>query len=270
MYEKIVWFWRLFKLSIDFLIEKVDLSVFSTYTVIFDILITSIFLYFLIIWVIESNVWKFFSFVILLSIVYLISILFNLIALESLLKFLFLILLIALPIVHQNEIRKWINSLGFFLLTKNKFNKKNEHRVIKEIKHAVEALVRKRFWALIVFEKNINLANYCVTWIMLNSKLSKELIVNIFFPRSPLHDWAIIIKKDIIVSAWSVLPISHNVTDIRYWTRHKAAIWISELSDAIVIVISEERGQISFVKEGEIWPNISLDELEKILFREKI
>ena len=270
MHEKAIWLWNLVELWLDFFLEKVDLSVFSSYSVFFDILLTSFFLYFLIVWVIKFNIWKFFSFVISLSFVYLLSILFNLFALEALIKFLFLVLLIALPIVHQNEIRKWINNLGLFSFGRNRFNKNNEHRVIKEIKHAIEILVRKKFWALLVFEKNISLSSYCVTWITLNSKVSKELIVNIFFPRSPLHDWAIIVKNDIIVSAGSVLPLSHNVTDIRYWTRHKAAIWISELTDAIVVIVSEERWEISFVKEGEIWPNISLDDLEKILFEEKI
>ena len=250
-------------------IVNIDFSVFSPEIVFFDILVTSTIFYFLILWVIKFKIIRFFSFIIWLASVYILSTIFELVALEVLLRFLFLVLLIALPIVHQNEIRKWINYFWFFSL-KNTFHKKHKHRVIKELKHALEILVRKKIWAIIVFEKHINLSNYCATWIILNSKLSKELLINIFFPKSPLHDWAIIVKNDVIISAWSVLPLSHNVTDIKYWTRHKAWIWISELTDAVVVVASEERWEISFIKEGEIWPNISLNELENLLTEEKI
>ena len=255
--------------SLDFITEKVDFSVFSLQTVFFDIWFISIIFYFLIIWVLKFKIWRFFAFIVWLAVIYLFSVLFDLMALQVLIQFLFLFLLIALPIVHQNEIRKWINNFWFFSFRK-RFDKKHKHRVIKEVKHALETLSRKKIWALIVFEKNINLDNYCVTWVLLNSKLSKELLVNIFFPKSPLHDWAVIVRNDAIISAWSVLPLSHNVTDIKYWTRHKSAIWISELTDAVVIVASEERWEISFVKEWEIWPNITLDELEKLLYEEKI
>ena len=269
MSEKILKLFEFFKSNTNFLFENMDFSVFSPHIVFFDILIISIIFYYLILWVIRFKIISFFSFIIWLASVYIISLIFNLVALEVLLKFLFLILLIALPIVHQNEIRKGINYFWFFTF-KNTFHRKDKHRVIKEIKHALEVLVRKKIWAIIVFEKYINLSNYWATWIILNSKLSKELLINIFFPKSPLHDWAVIVKNDIIISAWSVLPLSHNVTDIKYWTRHKAWIWISELTDAIVIVASEERWEISFIKEGEIWPNITLDELENLLTEEKL
>ncbi len=269
MKEKIYELFEFFKSSTEFLFENIDFSVFSPEIVFFDILVTSTIFYFLILWVIKFKIIRFFSFIIWLASVYILSTIFELVALEVLLRFLFLVLLIALPIVHQNEIRKWINYFWFFSL-KNTFHKKHKHRVIKELKHALEILVRKKIWAIIVFEKHINLSNYCATWIILNSKLSKELLINIFFPKSPLHDWAIIVKNDVIISAWSVLPLSHNVTDIKYWTRHKAWIWISELTDAVVVVASEERWEISFIKEGEIWPNISLNELENLLTEEKI
>ena len=252
-----------------FIVEKIDLSIFSLETVIFDILFVSIFFYYIITWIIKSKIWKFLIFTISLSAVYLISILFKFQALKILMWILFLFLLITLPIIYQNEIRKGIESFWLFSI-KRKYDEKTKHRVIKEVKHAAEILSRKKIWALIVFERKIDLTNYCVTWIVLNAKLSKELLINIFMHKSPLHDWAAIVKDDIILSAWSVLPLSHNVTDIRYWTRHKSAIWISELTDSVVIVVSEERWEISYVKEWEIWSNVTLDEIEKFLFDEKI
>lgn len=262
-------FFRLLNNNFEFIFYKIDFSVFSPYSIVFDILFVSIFFYFLITWTIKSKIWKIFIVIWLFFILYFIAVLFKLIALELVIKFLFLFFIIVFPITYQNEIRRWIDSLWLVNFRK-KMEVKKYHRIIKEIKHTAEVLSKKRIWALIVFEKNVDLANYCSTWIRLNAIVSKELIINIFSPKSPLHDWAIIIKNDIILSAGSVLPLSHSINDIRYWTRHKSAIWITEMTDAVVVVISEERWEVSFVNDWEIYPNITLNELEECLFNAKI
>lgn len=250
-------------------ISNFDFSVFSIYTIIFDILLVSIIFYFIIKWIIYSKIWRFLFLIIWLALIYLISVLFELIALRVVIIFLFLFLIVMLPIIYQNEIRRGIDSLWLITL-KKKMLHKERHRTIKEVKWAAELLARKKIWAIIVFERSVNLNIYCVTWIMLNARVSKELLISIFSSKSPLHDWAVIIRGEQILSAWSVLPLTHKVTDIKYWTRHKSAIWLSELTDAVVVVISEERGYISIFIWWEIWYNISLDQLEKILTEEKI
>lgn len=269
MMQLIIHFFSAIKNNFDFIFNKVDFALFSAYTIVFDVLFVSIFFYFLIVWILKSRIWKIFVFIWLFSILYFIAILFKLIAFEEVMRFLFLFSIIIFPIIYQNEFRKWIDSLWIINFRK-RMEAKKYHKIIKEVKYAIEILSKKRIWALIVFEKNIDLWNYCSTWIKLNAFLSKELIINIFSPKSPLHDWAIIVKNDIIISAWSVLPLSHNINDVRYWTRHKSAIWISEMTDAVVIVVSEERWDISFVKEWEIFSNITLHELEDSLFNEQI
>ena len=123
----------------------------------------------------------------------------------------------------------------------------------------------KQIGALIVFERDAFLTEISKTGTMLDAAVTTELICNIFFPKAPMHDGAVIIKDGRVVSAGCILPLTKNNMSGELGTRHRAAVGMSETSDAIVIVVSEETGMISFVEKGKLERNISVGDLREKL-----
>lgn len=189
----------------------------------------------------------------------------NLKTLKIILGQIFFYLPIILILLFQNEIRKLLTKL-----IKNPFKiplKKIEERVIKEVVLASIALSSKRIGALIVFERNEGLRDYIETGIPVNALVSAELIETIFLPDSPIHDGAIIIQGDMIASAGSFLPLSLNPMLAKdFGTRHRAGIGITEETDAICIIISEETGIISFAVNGHLQRYLDSTSLEGLLY----
>lgn len=184
--------------------------------------------------------------------------------LKTLLKQIFFYLPIILVLLFQNEIRRLITKF-----VKNPFRlglQKPEEHLIKEIVLAVTALSSKRYGALIVFERNDGLRDYIETGIPINAGISAELLETIFIPGSPIHDGAIIIQGDMVASAGCFLPLSLNPLLAKdYGTRHRAAIGITEETDAISIVVSEETGVVSFAVNGHIQRFLDSKSLEGLL-----
>lgn len=184
---------------------------------------------------------------------------------------------IALLIVFQPEIRKFllylgkggqINKSSFWIRL---FNRKYENKelfetAIPEILVAVENLKRNKLGAIIVFSQTSRMQMIASTGVMLDSTISAKLLESIFEKNSPLHDGAVIISEFKIVAAGCVLPVSdNNEIAARLGLRHRAAIGITEASDAVVLVISEERGTLSYVRNGRIIQDISNDEAKVLL-----
>lgn len=178
---------------------------------------------------------------------------------------------ISLVVLFQPEIRRALEQLG----KKNIFNsiffdeQKNLIKttaVIEEILKAVNRLSKSYTGALIVIEQGVTIEDIAKSGVILDSLVTAELIENIFTPNTPLHDGAIIIREDKIRAAACFLPLTDN-PDIgrNLGTRHRAAIGISEVCDCIVVVVSEESGGISFVRNGSLIPNLEVDTLRKIL-----
>ncbi len=163
---------------------------------------------------------------------------------------LFTIIPIAIIVLFENEIRKVLASLGrgpFVGLTQS-----SSDPDLDQIFFAVRYLAERNIGALIVFERTEGLKNYIEIGTVLDSVPSSELLLNIFYSKSNLHDGAVIISQDRIASASSVLPLSNRVDLPRHFgTRHRAAVGISEETDCVVVVVSEESGRITFVKNGE-------------------
>lgn len=184
--------------------------------------------------------------------------------LKTLLKQIFFYLPIILVLLFQNEIRRLITKF-----VKNPFRwgyQKPEEHLIKEIVLAVTSLSSKRHGALIVFERNEGLRDYVETGIPINAAVSAELLATIFIPDSPIHDGAVIIQGDTIACAGSFLPLSLDPLLTKdYGTRHRAAIGITEETDAISIVVSEETGVISFAVNGHIQRFLDSKSLEGLL-----
>ena len=172
-------------------------------------------------------------------------------------------------VVFQPELRKMLEQMGSTNL-KNFFDIEDDSSV-QSVDEVVEAAVRmadEKIGALIVFEKDSNLGDIIHTGVSINSDVSKELLQNIFVPDTPLHDGAVIIKDNKIAAASCILPITdRDDLDREFGTRHRAALGLSEISDAIILVVSEETGKISIAMNGKIIRNLGTEMLKKELKR---
>ncbi len=187
---------------------------------------------------------------------------------------------IALIIVFQQEVRRFLIVLGTnSFIARNPFTKqilpwnwqteKKSPLNISAIVNACRQMSKERTGAIIVLAKSSELKYFSNTGDMMEAEISQRLIENIFFKNSPMHDGAIIIVNNKIKAARCVLPVTENVElPGHLGMRHRAAIGITEQSDAIAIVVSEETGEISISQEGQIRIGISSEELEKKLFEE--
>lgn len=162
--------------------------------------------------------------------------------------------LIAIPIVFQPELRRALEHLGRGKIFKSTYWSWDSHdfdNMLDELIKAIPVLVKKRLGALIVLERSTGLKEWIDTGIEVKGLVTAELIVNIFFPRSPLHDGAVIIQGNQIVAAGCYLPLTEDPNlGKELGTRHRAGIGITEHSDALAIIISEETGTISIAHDG--------------------
>ena len=178
---------------------------------------------------------------------------------------------LALIIIFQPEIRAILEHLGRSqLLGRHKVLSLDEReKLVYEIMNAVDYLRKARIGALIVIERDISLNKYIERSKKIYADISSELIISIFFPRNPLHDGGVIIQGDKITSAGAVFPVSiSNKINKRLGTRHRAAVGISEETDAIALVVSEETGRVSIATNGELNYNLSSDDARMILIEE--
>ncbi len=158
---------------------------------------------------------------------------------------------IAVIVLFQYEIRKILARMGTYSFIKN--HESIEEHIIEQLLKAANMLSKEKKGGLIVIERGQGLGQYIETGIILDAKISFDLIVNIFEPKTALHDGAIIISKGRIAAASCLLPLSSNPhLPPHFGTRHRAGIGITEETDAIAIIISEETGKISFAKNGTI------------------
>ena len=178
---------------------------------------------------------------------------------------------LALIIIFQPEIRNVLEQLGRSqLLGRHKVLTVDEReRLVYEIALSLEYLRKNRIGALIVLERDNSLNDYINKSKKIYADISSELLISIFFPNNPLHDGGVIIQGDKITSACAVFPTSDNVKiSKRLGTRHRAALGISEEMDCISLVVSEETGRLSIAIGGELFYNLSIDEVKLKLLDE--
>lgn len=172
---------------------------------------------------------------------------------------------LAIIVLFQNQIRRFLSSIGRNPLSAF-MPKRREENLIQEVALASASMASKRLGALIVIERDMGLRTFYETGISLDAEISYDLLMNIFTFRSPLHDGAVIIAEGRIKAASCYLPLTMNPSLSRtYGTRHRAAFGITEESDALAVVVSEERGVISLVTEGRIIENLDAKGLEQAL-----
>ena len=166
-------------------------------------------------------------------------------------------LIVAIPVLFQPELRRVLESLGrtndFFGHPFGRANHSELLETINGVARAAQQLSQQGVGALMVIERETRLQEYADRGVILDARLAVPLLLNIFYPNSPLHDMAVIVRGNRILAANVVLPLSEDVVgQRRYGTRHRAAKGISEQSDAIAVVVSEETGAISLVNDGRM------------------
>ncbi len=174
---------------------------------------------------------------------------------------------VAIFVVFQPELRKALEFIGRTSSIKNNlYTKEDKPKVIEEICDAVASLSRQKIGALIIIEKMTGLNEFIETGTKIDGYVTSSLLINIFIPNTPLHDGAVIIKGDRVVAAACFLPLSDNENIAKeLGTRHRAGIGVSEKSDCLSIIVSEETGSISTAENGVISRYLDLSTLESIL-----
>ncbi len=237
-----------------------------------DILIITVIIYSLIHFFKETRALQLFKGILLLFVVLQVSGWLNLNVLNFVLSKTLEVGLLALVIIFQPELRHALERMGtssvgdLLPFTNQEQNNEALEQDIVEIADACQALSAKRTGALIVIEQKSRLNDVIDTGKKLDSVVTKEIIGNIFFPNTPLHDGAVVISKNKIRAAGCLLPLTQNAAlPSELGTRHRAAIGLSEQSDALVIVVSEETGKISVARKGMLTRNYDRESLQNLL-----
>ena len=202
----------------------------------------------------------------LLALGFFLSNVFQLTMLQFLLRASIPALIFAIPVLFAPELRRALEQLGRAgsLIPRTNVISTNT-RLADTVAAAAQQLAERRFGALLVIERSTPLGDFSASGVGVDALLSSELLLNIFWPNSPLHDGAVIIHGDRVVAAAVVLPLARSPTVEHMGTRHRAAIGITEVSDAIAVVVSEETGNISLANAGRMVRNLSEPRLRKVL-----
>ena len=251
-------------------IKSLQTNPFELVTLIIDITIVIFLMYCFFKIVRGSRAWQLIKGIALLIIATWMSGLFNLKILNWILTGIMNLGVIAIIVIFQPELRRALEQLGtnkltqFFGIDKDLSTKTKED--IYKVVIAATELSKAKTGALIVLERDIKIQDIIATGIPMNAEVSPQLLVNIFEPKTPLHDGAVVISGNKIAAAACVLPLADD-KDIakELGTRHRAAIGISKESDSIVVVVSEETGKISVAKDGTLIADVREDVLKKIL-----
>lgn len=241
---------------------------------ILEIVILAFVIYHVALWIKNTRAWMLLKGIIVLLACYVIAYILRMNVIVWIFERTISIGITALMIVFQPELRRALEELGQkkivstlipFDDTRNQ-NERFSERSINEIVKATVEMAKAKTGALIIMEKDIDLSEYERTGIELDSTISSQLLVNIFEHNTPLHDGAVIIRGDRIVSATCYLPLSDNMgLSKELGTRHRAGVGISEVTDSLTIIVSEETGRISVAVGGKLLRNIDGDLLRKKL-----
>ena len=180
---------------------------------------------------------------------------------------------IGIIVIFQPEIRRGLERLGRVSLFSDSENSEREQqeRLVKELDKAIQYMSKRRIGALITLEQKTGLEEYVETGIKLDALVTGELLINIFIPNTPLHDGAVIIKNNRVQVASAYLPLSDNAMIPKsLGTRHRAAVGISEVTDAITVVVSEETGGVTITRNGQFMVDLSQQEYLKYLRAELV
>lgn len=267
---------------IDYLTIKLRITQFSlpvSFGIIdiVQILLIAIFVYYLMVWVKNTRAYMLLKGVLLVIIFLIVAELSHMDTILWICKQLSVVAITGVIVIFQPELRRVLEQLGEKRMlatlipfeTGKTVDERISDRTISELIHAVYAMGEVKTGALIVVEQNIVLKEYEKTGIAIDSAISSQLLINIFEHNTPLHDGAVIVRNDRIVAATCYLPLSDNMDlNKSLGTRHRAGVGISEVSDALTIIVSEETGKVSYTMGGKIYtgvtPGVLREELNKL------
>jgi diadenylate cyclase len=242
-------------------------------TDIIEIMIIAFLAYHIIVWIKNTKAWMLMKGIVVLAVFILLAAIFKMNTILWLAKNSISVLATAAVIVFQPELRRALEKLGQknFLSSivpfdKNKYHERFNEKTMDAVLNACYEMGKVKTGALIVVERDIMLTEYQNTGIALDSLVSEQMLVNIFEHNTPLHDGAVILRGNRIVAATCYLPLSENMgLSKQLGTRHRAAIGMSEVSDAFVICVSEETGNVSYAVGGNIVRAVSKEQLREQL-----
>lgn len=178
---------------------------------------------------------------------------------------------VAFVVIFQPELRRALEQIGrgrFFSRTSH-HEEDEQEKMVEAIVKASDYMAKRRIGALISIERETGMGDYIETGIPIEAKISSELLINIFIPNTPLHDGAVIIKDQRVMAAACYLPLSESpFISKELGTRHRAALGISEVTDGITVIVSEETGSISLTKNGDLHRDLKIDQLKEMLSNE--
>ncbi len=236
-----------------------------------DILIVAVFLYAFFTLIRGTRAVQIIQGVGVLLLVMLMSYLLKLEALYWLLRYSMITIAVAIPIVFQPELRRALGTIGrggVFPSQLSALGNEMIARISDEISWTASILSQTKLGALIVIERETGLQEFIETGVMVDGEVSSKLLLSIFMKGSPLHDGAVILRGSKVVAASCYLPLSedmHSMAQTDLGTRHRAAMGITEQTDAVVVVVSEETGAISLCRNGKLKRNLSPEVLKKLL-----
>lgn len=244
-----------------------------------EIFIIAILLYYVLVWIKDTRAWMLLKGILVLGVFTLFAVIFQLRTILWIERSIISVGIIAIVIIFQPELRKALEQLGqqqifskIFSFDDNKDKSERfSDKTVNELIRATLELAKAKTGALIVIEQNILLGDYEKTGIPVDGIVTSQLLINIFEHNTPLHDGAVIVRENRIVAATCYLPLSDNLSlSKELGTRHRAGVGISEVSDSLTIIVSEETGKISLAIGGELFRNVDSDSLRnKLIYVQK-
>ena len=236
---------------------------------ILEILIIAYIFYHIIVWVKDTRAWTLLKGMVFLAALYLVAMVLEMNVIVWLFSTIMVVGAIALVVIFQPELRNALEHLGrrniLRSLTFGNSGAKNQRFSDKSVQAIVKAtydMAKVKTGALIVIERNIQCREYERTGIAINADISSQLLINIFEHNTPLHDGAVLLRDDQIVAATCYLPLSNNLSVSKdLGTRHRAGLGISEVSDSLTVIVSEETGAVSLAMDGQLYLRIDADTL---------
>ena len=265
----------MFHYAIDFIEKYIVIPDIGIIDVV-EILIITCIIYGILVWIKNTRAWTLLKGILVLGLFVLIATIFRMTTILWIANKTLSVGIMALIVIFQPEFRraleqigqkKFVSSLGLFDDAKN-MSEKFSDRTIQEIVKASVELAKYKTGALIVIENNVGLLEYERTGISIDAEISSQLLINIFEHNTPLHDGAVIVRGDRICSATCYLPLSDNMElSKELGTRHRAGVGLTEVSDSLVIIVSEETGGISVAYGGTLYQDLDEDSLRKQLMK---
>lgn len=240
-------------------------------TDIIDILLVAVVIYVIMVWIKETRAWSLFKGVAVIFVISILSYQLNFYTISWIIEKTVSVGILALIVLFQPEFRKGLEQIGKGNIVTNIFNNEEEgkisSRTVEEIITAAVKMAKVRTGALILIEQDVPLGDLEETGVAVDGIVSSQLLINIFENKTPLHDGAVIIRNNRVAAATCILPLTQTEIGLDLGTRHRAAVGASEVSDAYVIVVSEETGAVSIASEGKLMRNVSPDVIRNLLTR---